>query len=466
MSLIVDINPVPWRILDLVKARILKNRAKKAKKGTDWSKETLKREMSLRPGPLISKRRDEPSFLSGRQVAVGVGWSDIGYNYTFVSDNYQNFDTGWSNGVPQSELLPNWDPDTGPTTRISGYSGSEEHSLEFVITVGSGSGETWKQVRHSLPFIIQKSSRTEVTYYEYYLYGDVWTILSKERNSGSQSHNCISRFWHELFPVGPSEAVLVVVIANFSLNGAFFDEGEQPDDPTPRPPGTDSNYTSFPGTFALQSTKQISFLVTRSSVTELTHAIPAFIQKRIDSVMAQPLYDWRNVDEDNPDIRIERANPLILSSPNAIGTYKTVRLPSGISQGVNPAAEVSSAIYESIAPDGTFSVVSPEQAKASYAEYSGNSEIPVLSYKLERDPTVISAPTTEVGVFGIVPGASVTEPVTTEMLAVGLDDEVDQRPGPSAVNQPEPVRMFAAYDYHEGTYCRNRLSQLLGIDIP
>jgi hypothetical protein len=181
--------------------------------------------------------------------------------------------------------------------------------------------------------------------------------------------------------------------------------------------------------------------------------------------MAQPLYDWRNVDEDNPDIRIERANPLFLSSPNAIGTYKTVRLPSGISQGVDPAAEVSSAIYESIAPDGTFSVVSPEQAKASYAEYSGNPEIPVLSYKLERDPTVISAPTTEVGVFGIVPGASVTEPVTTEMLAVGLDDEVDQRPGPGAVNQPEPVRMFAAYDYHEGTYCRNRLSQLLGIDI-
>jgi hypothetical protein len=63
MSLIVDINPVPWKILDLVKARILKNRAKKAKKGLDWSKETLRREMALSPAPLISRRRDEPSFV-------------------------------------------------------------------------------------------------------------------------------------------------------------------------------------------------------------------------------------------------------------------------------------------------------------------------------------------------------------------------------------------------------------------
>ena len=32
MSLIVDINPVPWEILEQVKARILKNRAKKQKR--------------------------------------------------------------------------------------------------------------------------------------------------------------------------------------------------------------------------------------------------------------------------------------------------------------------------------------------------------------------------------------------------------------------------------------------------
>jgi hypothetical protein len=76
MSLIVDINPVPWKILELVKARILKNRAKKETKGLDWSRESLKREMALqpmKPGPLLSKRRDEPSFvLSGRFVTYTI----------------------------------------------------------------------------------------------------------------------------------------------------------------------------------------------------------------------------------------------------------------------------------------------------------------------------------------------------------------------------------------------------------
>ena len=68
MSLIIDINPVPWKILDLVRARILKNRAKKAKKGIDWSKETMKREMALQPGPLSRRKRDEPSFTGSPRV--------------------------------------------------------------------------------------------------------------------------------------------------------------------------------------------------------------------------------------------------------------------------------------------------------------------------------------------------------------------------------------------------------------
>jgi hypothetical protein len=68
MSLIVQINPVPWKILDLVKARILKNRAKKAKKGIDWSKETLRREMRLQPVSLLSRKREEPSFAGLARV--------------------------------------------------------------------------------------------------------------------------------------------------------------------------------------------------------------------------------------------------------------------------------------------------------------------------------------------------------------------------------------------------------------
>jgi hypothetical protein len=75
MSLIVDINPVPWKILDLVRARILKNRAKKAKKGIDWSKETLKREMSLQSEPLISRRKDEPSFGFNDPISITIEYS-------------------------------------------------------------------------------------------------------------------------------------------------------------------------------------------------------------------------------------------------------------------------------------------------------------------------------------------------------------------------------------------------------
>jgi len=63
MSLIVNINPVPWKILALVRARILKNRAKQAKERSDWTKETIKRVSSLQVGPLSKKRKEEPSFV-------------------------------------------------------------------------------------------------------------------------------------------------------------------------------------------------------------------------------------------------------------------------------------------------------------------------------------------------------------------------------------------------------------------
>jgi hypothetical protein len=81
MSLIVDINPVPWKILDLVRARMLKNRAKKAKKGVDWSKETLRREMSLQPGPLSRRRKDEPSFTPSGSVHYSITILDRNTEY-------------------------------------------------------------------------------------------------------------------------------------------------------------------------------------------------------------------------------------------------------------------------------------------------------------------------------------------------------------------------------------------------
>ena len=101
MSLIIDINPVPWKILDLVRARILKNRAKKAKKGMDWSKETLKREMSLQPGPLSRRKREEPSFVPGARIHYSITILDE--NYDYFKGRVQGLTS--FNGVLYTEIL-------------------------------------------------------------------------------------------------------------------------------------------------------------------------------------------------------------------------------------------------------------------------------------------------------------------------------------------------------------------------
>jgi hypothetical protein len=62
MSLIVDINPVPWEILDLVKARILKNRANRQKRQPEKPGE-LRRVMQVDNGLLAKQRWEEPSFI-------------------------------------------------------------------------------------------------------------------------------------------------------------------------------------------------------------------------------------------------------------------------------------------------------------------------------------------------------------------------------------------------------------------
>jgi hypothetical protein len=81
MSLIVDINPVPWEILEQVKARILRNRAKKQKRQPEKGKE-LRRVMQVDNGILAKQRWEEPSFVLGLEnrvpyvvVVVGGGLS-------------------------------------------------------------------------------------------------------------------------------------------------------------------------------------------------------------------------------------------------------------------------------------------------------------------------------------------------------------------------------------------------------
>ena len=64
MSLIVDINPVPWEILEQVKARLLKNRATKQKRQPEKGKD-LRRVMQVDNGILTKQRWEEPSFIGG-----------------------------------------------------------------------------------------------------------------------------------------------------------------------------------------------------------------------------------------------------------------------------------------------------------------------------------------------------------------------------------------------------------------
>jgi hypothetical protein len=66
MSLIVDINPVPWEILDLVRARILKNRANRQKRQPEKGKD-LRRVMRVDNGILAKQRWEEPSFIGGSE---------------------------------------------------------------------------------------------------------------------------------------------------------------------------------------------------------------------------------------------------------------------------------------------------------------------------------------------------------------------------------------------------------------
>jgi len=96
MSLIVDINPVPWEILELVKARILKNRAKRQPQEQLGE---LKRAMSLRHGPLSRKRREEePSFVGQSNTPyfaflIGGNPRFIGFKTT-VKPGYENSPPG------------------------------------------------------------------------------------------------------------------------------------------------------------------------------------------------------------------------------------------------------------------------------------------------------------------------------------------------------------------------------------
>ena len=280
-------------------------------------------------------------------------------------------------------------------------------SLELIITVGTGSGEIWRQVRH--------------------------TVNCSRNFDGPPGDPSNFSTFHTLsqlasFPAGQSDIVFVFLLTQFrhTINSS----------------GITTSYSAI-------NTIQISFLITDDSITEATHPIPVYAQRVIDiGEFVGP-----------------GPGPRGPGDFRETGIYKYIGIDlQGDLDRIDYAVS-SSAIFEAIAPDGTFNYsYSAQEAKASYAAFSGNAEIPVLGYKRD-DPLAASTPTTERGVFGIIPGASVTAPITAEMRAARLEDEQVQQPAPSAENRTEPVGMIVAYDYHGGTYCRDQLARL-GITLP
>lgn len=128
MSLIVDINPVPWEILEQVKARILKNRAKKQKRQPEKVRD-LRRVMQVDNGILAKQRWEEPSFIGGDRVfAIGFS-SDVLYFPGFFAQipvNYTVSINGQTLGNVNFSLILNrlqtyyfiWSPDENDKTEI------------------------------------------------------------------------------------------------------------------------------------------------------------------------------------------------------------------------------------------------------------------------------------------------------------------------------------------------------------
>ena len=387
-------------------------------------------------GPLEESRKPDTWRIWRKRrvreaVNVGVGWLHIAQNYTVISNDRTFVDSGWSNGSTQggpfwpfysfSDGNPGiWDGVNTMRTQSTDYSANA--SLELVVTVGTRSGETWRRARHTISFNGLSNSFRQ----------DDWTVIEgiglseKVFVRTTQTDNFDVRLWYGLFPAGGTSVILAVSIIQF--NHAYSADGSI----SPLPPES----------VTVQNTKQISFLITESEITEVTHPLPVYVQKDIDAYLAQAF----TASVPGYDVTV---NPARTASviPSSIGMYQ------------QRGWWTTSAMFEGITQNGAFSSVSAQQAKSSYATFSGKAEIPVLRYK-PNDPLAAGTPTTEEGYFGIIPGASVTSSVTSAMLAAELEDTTEQSPGLNAANQPEPVQFIVAYDYHGGSYCRDQLKRI------
>lgn len=424
MSLIIDINPVPWKILDLVRARILKNRAKKAKKGVDWSKETMKREMALQPGPLSRRKRDEPSFIPGSQVDVGVGW--------LASNNILSA-PGYSNGIScsgSSNIAVNNIYGDGVTyfTTVRTCSGDEvwTGACELRLHIGSGSAENWITDVFTLSWT---ATITKQGWREYQTVDPpfVWSQIDGTLNGSVD--NDFDVWWFTL-PAGGESIILLSAIVRYTTQfSSVYGWG-----------GFNTVPVSYTETQTYLVENITTYLVTKEDVTRL----PAIAQ--LPTLFDNLIKAYVNT----------RFGATGFDQATIGQTWR------GSSLGINAtglpgnARAFSSASFLYHKNPSTFNA---EAALAEYQNATGAGQIPIAGYR--RDSVGLAVPHAEQGVFGVIPETTVTtQPVTPTVL----EDELDQQPAANAVALGTDHQMLIAYDYHGGSYCNDQLTQL-GINL-
>jgi hypothetical protein len=151
MSLIVDINPVPWEILEQVKARLLRNRAKKQKRQPEKGKE-LRRVMQVDNGILAKQRWEESSFIGDASIArIVVLLSWVG---TFENGSFTQPATKFEFIEPASGLLS-----------------------PFINASGGIGGYEWLNGFAAMTFIVDKTEKDPTgTLYLYQQFPDLVSI--------------------------------------------------------------------------------------------------------------------------------------------------------------------------------------------------------------------------------------------------------------------------------------------------
>jgi hypothetical protein len=424
MSLIVDINPVPWKILDLVRARMLKNRAKKAKRSGDWSKEALKREMALPPAPLITRKRDEPSFVIGGQVAVGVGW--VANNNTLGTPAYSN---GLSCSQSTGVIIPNIYDGAGTSFAVvRTCSGTEvwTGACELRLHIGSGSAENW------ITDVFTFNWTSTLAYQNWREYQSVEPPLFYTQIDGTLNRSLNNEFdvWWFALPAGDDSIVLLSAIVRYTTqsNGVYGWGGL----------GTVQMTYAETSTYLVESIG--TYLIKKESVIRL----PAITQlPTLFDNLVKAYNDTRSGAWGHEQATIGQAWRGSGLAINAMGLPSNAR-----------ASSSASFLYHK--NPGTFNA---DAALGEFQNETGAGQIPIVGYR--RDSVGYASPITERGVFGVIPGATVaTQPVTPTLL----EDELDQQPAANAVELGTDHQMLIAYDYHGGSYCRDQLS-LLGINI-